>query len=64
VWTEDQHIGPAKFCVVDKRFGECPSERENERFENGDPQTVFDTRTGLGWSRAKALTLRRALQAA
>lgn len=35
-------IGPVKFSVADKRFGECPSERENERFENGDPKTVFD----------------------
>jgi len=52
-----------KFCVADKRFGECPSERENGS-KTAIRKLLFSTRGPVSTERGESIeTLRRSLQA-
>lgn len=58
------NVDTAKFCVADKRFGECPSERENGAVrKRRSANCCFRHADRSRQSGAKALTLRRSLQA-
>lgn len=61
---EWNNVGMAKFFVVDKRSGECPSERENGVVRKQRSANCFQHADRSRQSWAKALTLWRALQAA